>query len=143
MRKLYFLLCLVLTSVTGFSQLINEPFDYPASTTNGITAQSSSVWAILNNGNDSILVTPGSLSYPGLAASTGNKISFDGQGVDAYRQLATNQTSTVYASFLLNVSDLGTLSTTGGYFFGLTPGTTSSTIGTSVWTRKATTGYNI
>ncbi|RYY39102.1 MAG: hypothetical protein EOO08_11260 [Chitinophagaceae bacterium] len=143
MRKLYFLLCLMLTSVVGFGQLINEPFDYPASVTNGITAQSSSTWLVLNSGSDSIMVTSGSLSYPGLAASTGNKVSFDGQGVDAYRQLATNQTATTYVSFLLNVSSLGGLSTTGGYFFGLTPGTTSGTIGTSVWTRKATTGYNI
>ncbi|WP_460566336.1 beta strand repeat-containing protein, partial [Flaviaesturariibacter terrae] len=147
MRKLYFLLCLMLTSVAGFSQLITEPFDYtpsPATTpTPGLSIQSNAVWRTVNSG-DSILVDPGNLTYTGLAASTGNKVKFDGAGTDYFRNLPSNQTSgTVYASFLLNITSLGGLNSTGGYFFVLSDGSSNSNHASTVWVRLSGTGYNI
>ncbi|TCZ70561.1 beta strand repeat-containing protein, partial [Flaviaesturariibacter aridisoli] len=143
MRKLYFLLCLLLTSVAGFSQaLMTEPFDYTPDPALGLSAQSANVWKI-TNGGDSILVDAGSLSYPGLPASTGNKVAFSGAGTDYYRNFGTQTSGTVYASFLLNVTSLGTLNATGGYFFVLTEGTSSSNHASTVWVRLSGTGYNI
>jgi phosphodiesterase/alkaline phosphatase D-like protein len=144
MKKLYFLLCLVLTTISGFSQLLYEPFSYTPDPTLGLATQSGNgtVWKIINSG-DSVLLDAGSLSYTGLAASTGNKVKFDGSGTDYYRSFTNQTTGTVYASFLLNVSSLGGLNTTGGYFFALTDGSSSSNHGSTVWLRLSGTGYNI
>ncbi len=114
-----------------------DPINYSA----GQALQSQANWTVLNTGDD-IAITSGNLSYSGLAASSGNKFSFDGAGIDAAK-LFTQQTSgTVYYSFLLNVSSLGTLNATGGYFTGLNEGT-GSVFGATVWTRKNGTGYEI
>ena len=93
----------------GFGQLITEPFNYTPSGTNGLHLQSSGVWTVLNSG-DSILVTAGNLSYTGLFASSGNSITYGGAGSEDYRIFTNQTTGTVYASFLLNVTTLGTLS---------------------------------
>jgi phosphodiesterase/alkaline phosphatase D-like protein len=144
MKKLYFLLCLVFTTVAGFGQLVYEPFNYTPSATLGLHELSGGVWQKLNSG-DSMLVTAGSLNYSALTASTGNRVKFDGSGTDYFRQFGTQTTGTVYASFLLNITALGTLnSTTGGYFAAYTEGTTSTNIGAAVWVKASgTTQYNL
>jgi hypothetical protein len=129
--------------VKGWGQLITEPFNYTASGTNGLPTQSGSVWTN-NNSGDEVLVTSGSLTYVGLPSSTGNKIAFDGAGSDPSRLFTSQTSGTVYMSFILNVSALGSLNNTGTYFAGL--GSNGTTLGACVWTRKSTTDvtkYNI
>lgn len=136
----YFTIIAVLLNVAAFGQAALPHLD-PINYTVGISLQSQSGWTTLNSGDD-LLITSGSLSYSGLAASTGNKVTFDGAGIDAAK-LFTQQTSgTVYYSFLLNVSSLGSLATTGGYLTGLNEGTTTN-FGATVWTRKNGSGYDI
>jgi hypothetical protein len=149
MKKIYYLflllmvMCLSVTESHG-QQLVYEPFDYPADATNGLHVQSNGLWFRINSG-DSILVEANSLTYPGLASSTGNKVKFDGSGSDNYRTFTTQTSGSVYASFILNVSALGGLTTTGGYFFGFIEGGSTNVFCATVWTRlSATAGkYNI
>jgi hypothetical protein len=123
-------------------QLISEPFNYTAGTTGGILSQSAGAWQNINTG-DSILVESGSLSYTGLAASTGNKIIYGGSGADAYRAYTSQTSGTVYASFLLNITSLGTLNTTGGYTLGLLDNGTAN-FGANLWLRlSGTSNFNI
>ncbi len=126
------------------SSLLVEPFNYTADASSGLQAQSNGAWIGINGG-DSVLVTSGSLSFTGLEASTGNKIAFDGSGRDYYTGFATQTTGSVYSSFVLNVSSLGSLGTTGGYFTGFIQDNNTSSFGGAVWTRASTTAgkYNI
>lgn len=145
MRKIYFLICLCILGLTSQAQqLLYEPFNYPADPIQGLTTQSAGAWAGINSG-DSILIASGSLTYTGLPASTGNKVTFDSSGRDYYTNFASQTTGSVYSSFILNVSNLGKLSTTGGYFAGLLQGGSTSAFGATVWTRASTTTgkYNV
>lgn len=124
--------------------MLNEPFNYTPDAVLGLAQQSGGVWVRLNTG-DSILITANNLSYSGLPASTGNKIAFDGSGSDAYRTYSVQTAGSVYYSFILNVSALGGLTTTGGYFTGLVQATSTTSYGATVWTRLSSTAgkYNI
>ncbi|HMT75968.1 MAG TPA: hypothetical protein PKA77_17980, partial [Chitinophagaceae bacterium] len=145
MKKLFsFLIVFMLVLGSRAQLLLHEPFNYTPDPVLGLAAQSGGNWMIVNTG-DSILVDNGSLSYSGLAASSGNKIKFDNAGTDYYRIFSNQTSGTVYGSFILNVSSLGTLNTTGGYFAGFIQSTSTSLFGAAVWTRLSTTAgkYNI
>jgi hypothetical protein len=146
MKKFYLLLCLAFLSIASIGQqLLSEPFNYTADPTNGLFNQSAGTWQRINTG-DSILVAAGSLSYPGLEVSTGNKAKFDGTGADYYQSFTTQNSGSVYRSFILNVAALGGLTASpGGYFTSFVDGTTTTTFGSVVWLRlSATAGkYNI
>lgn len=144
MKKFYLLISLLFVVMCSNAQLLTEPFNYTAHPTNGIGQQSNSTWIKVNTG-DSILVTAGNLTYSGLPASTGNKVSFDGGGTDYYRIFAAQTTGNIYYSFVLNVSALGSLDATGGYFTSLIQAASTTSFGASVWTRLSTTAgrYNI
>ncbi len=144
MKKLYFLMLLSLVAMTIKAQLLFEPFNYTPDPTNGLYVQSGGLWLRVNTG-DTILVTAGNLSYPGLAASTGNKVSFEGAGADYYRLFTPQTSGTVYYSFIMNTPSLGSLDATGGYFITLMQTGSTSAFGASIWTRASiTTGkYNI
>lgn len=144
MKKIFFLAGVLMTMLASQAQM-HEPFNYTPSATNGISLQSASVWFRINTG-DSMLVAAGNLSYPGLPASTGNKVTFDGTGSDNYRVIgAAVTTGSVYYSFILNVSALGGLTTTGGYFTTLVQTGSTSAFGGAIWTRLSTTAgkYNV
>jgi hypothetical protein len=94
----------------------------------------------------------GSLSYPGLPASTGNSVSFTGisaQNTCLDLNVAANQTPTVYASFLLKVTDVTAVSTTAVNnplaAFGDDPtpnaGAQIGRLGTRLLTKKVGAGY--
>lgn len=145
MKRIFFLIGLFVLSLGSKGQLLlHEPFNYTADPTNGLHLQSSGVWQRLNTG-DSILVDNTSLTYSGLAASTGNKVKFEGLGSDNYRIFTSQTSGSVYSSFILNVSALGSLDATGGYFIGFSETGSNSLFGAVVWTRlSATAGkYNI
>ena len=124
--------------VNSWAQLLTEPFNYTPDPINGLNLQSGGVWLRVNTG-DSILVTSNSLNYPGLAASTGNKVSFEGTGSDNFRDFASQTSGSVYTSFILNTSALGSLNATGGYFLGFSETGSTSALGGVVWTRLSTT----
>ena len=133
--------------LTAKGQLpFHEPFNYTPDPTLGLWTQSSAAWLRINTG-DSILVTSGNLNYSGLPSSTGNKISFDGSGSDYYRIVTPSPVTSgsVYYSFILNVSSLGGLTGTGGYFTSIAQAASTTSYGTAIWTRlSATAGkFNI
>ncbi len=139
MKKIYFLISLCLVMLSSKGQLMYESFNYTPDAVNGIYTQSAAAWVRINTG-DSILVTSGSLSYPGLPASVGNKVAYDGTGSDNYRVFGSAVTTgSTYYSFILNVSALGGLTTTGGYFTSLVQAASTSAFGGAVWTRLSTT----
>ena len=139
MKKIYSIILLSLISFAGWGQLLfHEPFNYTPDPVNGIWTLSSGIWVRLNSG-DSILIESGNLTYSGLEASTGNKIKFDAAGSDYYREFTNQTTGKVYASFILNITALGSLNeTNGGYLAGFIQGTTSN-FGATVWVRKSST----
>jgi hypothetical protein len=138
MRKILVLFLVCVIAVRSQAQLLTEPFNYTPDPTLGLAVQSGGVWLKVNTG-DSILITAGSLSYSGLSASTGNKIAFDGAGTDYYTDFTSQTSGSVYYSFILNVSSLGSLGTTGGYFTGFIQSGSTSLFGGTVWTRLSTT----
>jgi hypothetical protein len=103
-----------------------EQFAYTASATDGLNKQSDGTWQNINTG-DSILISSGSLTYPGLVPSAGNKVAFDADGTDCIQSISPISTTgtTIYYSFLLRISALGSLNTSGGYFTGISSGTTN------------------
>jgi hypothetical protein len=148
MKKLFTLsyllptLILITISSSVSAQLLTEPFDYPVHATNGLSAQSSGAWNIINTG-DSILINSGSLTYPGFATSTGNSVTYGGSGTDYYRGFTSQTSGTVYYSFLLNISSLGTITTTGGYALGLIDASTSN-FAARLWIRlSGASNYNV
>ncbi|TYA53019.1 T9SS type A sorting domain-containing protein [Formosa maritima] len=84
---------------------------------NGSNLSDAPNWENVSVSTDEILITSGNLSYSGLAASSGNKASFDGGGSDTAIMFAPITTGTVYASFIMRVTDLTSVSDVdGGYF---------------------------
>lgn len=68
---------------------------------------------------DEIMVAPVGLSYPGLAQSQGNSITYGGLGEDCGIRIVTQTTGVLYASFLFKVTDMSEFtSPIGGYTFG-------------------------
>ncbi len=138
MKKIYLVLSLIVAHVSMAQPLLYDGFNYTPSAINGLNVQSSGAWVNLNTG-DSILVTANSLTYAGLAASIGNKVAFDGIGVDNYRVFSPQTTGTVYASCILNVSSLGTMNATGTYVLNFIETATTTTYGACVWLKASAT----
>lgn len=145
MKKIFLLAGLCVSMLSGITQqLLHEPFNYTPDAVNGLFAQSAGVWTRINSG-DSILVEAGNLTYPGLPASTGNRVKYDSSGSDYYTTFTSQTSGTVYSSFILNISSLGSLGTAGGYFTGFIQDASISVFGATVWARASTTAgkYNI
>ena len=99
----------------------SESFPYTAGTALG----ASQKWLDVNTG-DEILAAAGNLTYTGVT-SVGNSITFTGAGIDCFTPFTDTTSGTIYASFLVNVTDLSTMtsSTPLTYFAGLTSATQS------------------
>lgn len=92
-----------------------DGFDYEV----GSTLGSQQKWMNLNSG-DEVIITEGSLSYPGIT-STGNSASFAGAGIDPHTSFTTTTEGTVFASMLVNITDLSSMSEgASSYFASLT-----------------------
>jgi uncharacterized repeat protein (TIGR02543 family) len=111
-----------------------EPFNYTAGGNLGGTAASAGAtvnnWTTHSASNaGTINVTAGNLSYTGLQASTGNKVTIPGANGTTTRDVnrsagMTASQNTTYYSFLLNVTDATQLATAfgtagNGYFLHL------------------------
>ncbi len=144
MKKVYILASLFFVMMTSQAQLLVEPFNYTPDPVNGIAQQSGGTWVRINSG-DSMLIASGNLSYPGLPASTGNKVTYDGSGSDNYTGYTAQTTGSVYYSFILNISSLSTLGTTGSYFISLVQAASSTAYGGAIWSRLSSTAgkFNI
>lgn len=140
MRKVYFFVSLLLTQYFSYGQ-VSLPHLDPVNYTVGQGLQTQPGWTTINTGDD-LLIASGSLAYSGLEASTGNKITFSGAGIDAAKSFIQQTSGTVYYSFILNVTSLGSLNLAGGYFTGFTESANTS-FGATVWTRLDGAGYDI
>ncbi len=92
-----------------------DGFNYPA--TQSLVTQSS--WVLNQTATADLLITAGSLNYPGLPNSTGNKVAYVSGGEDAIKLFTQINSGTVYYSHLINITDM--TSFTGGYCAGLIP----------------------
>ena len=144
-KKLFRLFVLSMVGQMSWAQVSVPHYDglnYPA--TQSLVTQSG--WALSSGATNDLLITSGSLSYPSLQASTGNKLSFSGGGEDAAKAFTFPGTK-MYCSYILNITDVSTF-TSGGYFAALTTAANTATPGTgsqaaTVWAKIATGGYNL
>lgn len=132
MKKLY-ILSLLMVGTLSFGQVTlphYEGFNYAS----GAPLQTQTGWTLLNTGDDLAIAT-GNLTYTGLAASTGNKVTFGGAGIDAIKNFTSQNSGTVYYSLLLNISSMaGVTDANGGYFAALTE--TNTNFAATLWVKR-------
>src|SRR5215203_537284 len=112
--------------------LLVEDFTYAAGsalTSNGWTAHSA-------GGTNPIVTSAPSLTLSGYPSSgIGNAVTLATSGEDDNRAFTTQSTGSVYAAFLVNVSD-AVVDPIGGYFFHLGPDPVSTTFRGRVFVKK-------
>jgi hypothetical protein len=91
---------------------VSEPFNYSV----GTTLNTSQMWTNTSTATDEITTVSGNLSYTGITA-TGNCVSFAGTGSDTRLPFTDTTSGELYASFLVSVTDLTGISTTGSTYF--------------------------
>lgn len=91
---------------------VSEPFNYTA----GTTLNTSQMWTNTSTAADEITAVSGNLSYTGITP-TGNSVSFAGTGSDTRLPFTETTSGELYASFLVSVTDLTGISTTGQTYF--------------------------
>ncbi|MBL0146850.1 MAG: hypothetical protein IPP48_15130 [Chitinophagaceae bacterium] len=136
MKKVYFLLLLVLGSMGVWGQVLTENFSYTAGqpiTANGWTAHNAA-------GTNAITVTSPGLTYAGHPGSgVGNAVTMTTTGEDDNKALSSAiTTGSAYTSFLVNVS---AAQATGDYFVGLLA--TTSTFPIRIYAKSTTGGFSL
>ncbi|MCE3076725.1 T9SS type A sorting domain-containing protein [Chryseobacterium gwangjuense] len=133
MRKIFTVLGISTTLL--MSAQVALPY-YDGFAYSGTALQTQTGWTAANTGDD-IAIVSGNLSYSGLPASTGNKISFAGAGIDANLATASQSTGTVYYSLLLNPASMaGVTDANGGYLATFIQTGTTTTFGATLWTKR-------
>jgi hypothetical protein len=107
-------------------------------------------WAAAGPTGANTVIAAGNLTVPGLAASTGNSISFGvSTGPCPRFGFPNNFTSgTVYYSFAFRVDNLGSLNSSGGFFAAFNnstgpQGSNPTAVAAAVQTRLAGSGFNV
>ncbi|WP_320816137.1 T9SS type A sorting domain-containing protein [Flavobacterium sp.] len=77
-----------------------ETFNYTAAQTLG----SQQRWTNVNSGDD-VNIIAGNLTY-GSTTGTGNSVEFSGDGKDPFTPFTATTTGTIYAGFMMRISDL-------------------------------------
>lgn len=117
---------------TAISSLFVENFEYPAATaltTVGWTAHSA-------GGTNPITATSPGLTIAGYPSSgIGNAASLTTSGEDINRTFSTQSAGSVYAAFMVNVSE-ASVDPAGGYFFHLGPSPVGTTFRGRVFAKK-------
>jgi hypothetical protein len=119
------------------SLLLVENFSYTAPsllTSNGWTAHSGTT--------NFIMVAASSIAYPGyLSSGIGNEVTLTTTGEDDNKAFASQNTGSLYASFIVNVTSS---QTAGDYIahFGATSGTSVTTFAGRVWIKKDASSTN-
>lgn len=113
-----------------------ESFPYTA----GGSLNTEQKWSLVNSG-DNVTIATGNLSYPGITSS-GNSITFSGDGGETRTLFTSTTTGYVYASFIVTASDITAVTniTTGTYFASFTDNTGAVTSG-RIYIRKNGTQY--
>ncbi len=120
------------TAASGQAPLLVDNFDYPAGALlvdNGWTAHSGA-------GTNSVAaVSPGLMFsiYPG--SGVGNAAGLTVSGEDVHRTFAPQSSGSVYAAFMVNISEAST-DAVGGYFFHLSPDPVGSAFRGRIFARK-------
>ena len=137
MKKILTIIGLAAVTLAGAqAQIIfYEPFNF---TTTDLGTQPG--WTNVNTG-DTIGTVAGNLAVSGLASPIGNRVAFDAAGIDSQRTYTAITTGTVWFSFAFQVTALGSLNATGGYFAGL--GANASDFSSTIWTRSDGVGFDI
>jgi hypothetical protein len=91
-----------------------ETFPYAAAATLG----SQQKWTNVNSGDD-IVGAAGSLTYSGFT-SYDNSVTFTGSGIDCFTPFTSTTSGAIFASFIINISDVTNAPTGETYFAGLT-----------------------
>jgi hypothetical protein len=149
---------LILLVTLGFyslslSQVLYEEFNYtpPAYIGgNGNAGSTSNNWtthSVTSGQTTTIDIISGNLTYPGLPASSGYKVSMFGNANATSRDVNRAIISTdnvLYYSVLINVVDNSGITVTGDYFmhFGAASGTTVTTFGGRLGAKQVNTGAN-
>ncbi len=118
--------------LSGVAPLLVEDFTYPVGsllTNNGWTAHSGA-------GTNPITVTSPGLTLTGYPSSgIGNAVSLTTSGEDVNRTFPVQSAGSVYAAFMVNVSDAA-VDAVGGYFFHLGPDPIGTTFRGRVYIKK-------
>ncbi len=116
----------------------SESFNYAV----GASLPAQQKWAIANSG-DNVVITAGNLNYSGIT-SVGQSASFSGTGAEAFTPFTNVTTGTVYAAFLMSVTDMSNVTTDGSetYFASIT-GVQSSAQNQRLFFKKAGEQYQI
>jgi len=111
-----------------------EGFDYTA----GDFLEDQTNWTGFYSGDNILVGGPGGLTYTGLAAQTGNHVSFEGSGIDNKIEFTGVSSGEVFASFIFNITDQSSITdlNDGGYFAALAAG--DSSFDTRVWVHPTT-----
>ncbi|MBX7204894.1 MAG: T9SS type A sorting domain-containing protein [Bacteroidia bacterium] len=143
---------LIIMSFIGanvYAQILNENFSYSTGQLTSLSAGanvSGGNWVNFSGTANPLMVTTGTITYSGYASSgTGNQLSTiatSASAEDAYRQFATQTSGTVYASFLLNITDTARLldssNVTGDYFATYLPSSSTSAFFSRLSIRRGT-----
>lgn len=134
--------------------ILNEQFDYTAGQLTSVNSGanvSGGKWVNFSGTSNVLNVVSGSLSYTGYVASAGNSVRMiNGSAEDAYTAFSSAVTTgKVYVAFLVNVTSATGLaansSTTGDYFAGLLPSTSTTALSSRISIRAGATAntYNL
>ena len=148
-------LLLVTAVASGWGQaILTETFNYPTPAYvggNGAAGTSSNGWtthSLTAGQTTTVDIQDGSLSYPGLAASTGNKVYLFSNANATSRDINSGFTSStasaMYYSALVNVVDNSQITAAGDYFmtFGATAGTAVTSLGGRLGVKSTNSGAN-
>jgi hypothetical protein len=153
-KKITLMFLIAGCSLTGWSQLLYEGFNYatpayiggngdPGSTSNNWTTHS-----VTAGQTTTIDIVDGSLTYPGFATSTGNKVYLFSNANAVSRDINRGFVSTslvLYYSALVNIIDNSQIATTpDNYFmhFGAATGAANTTFGGRLGVVKNAAGTN-
>ncbi|GEM56254.1 hypothetical protein B0A58_04460 [Flavobacterium branchiophilum NBRC 15030 = ATCC 35035] len=158
MKKIYALALILFASLSFGQTLLYESFDYSApgniggNTTTTSDAVGANNWLTHSNtsGNSGTIdLASGSLSYTGLMAPVGNKVTIVGNNTtvprDVNRAFTTTTTATtIYYSLLLKVVDNTQLAASDAYFFGIggAAGTSVTPLGARLGIKSSNSGAN-
>lgn len=155
-KKLIIVILLAGLSLSGWSQVLYEDFNYATPAYiggNGAAGTSSNNWTTHSNTTNppqttTIDIADGSLTYTGLASSTSNKVNFFSNANATSRDINrgfTSAATVLYYSTLINVVDATQLSaSTVDYFmsFGATSGTSVTSLAGRLGIKSANTAAN-
>jgi hypothetical protein len=154
-KKMIIVVLLVGLSSAGWAQaLLYEGFDYATPAFIGgntdVAGVSSNNWtthSVTATQTTTIDIQDGSLTYPGFAASTGNKVYLFSNANAVSRDVNrafTSSATTLYYSALINIIDNAQLTAVDNYFmhFGATAGASNTTLGARFGAKIASTPNN-